>query len=63
MRMIQAGATPVTRMQYMLELQRDWARGETYKVVTDIAKEHGGGYGLGIIYASEMFKASEATKH
>lgn len=62
-RMVQAGATPITWLQYMLELQRDWARGETYKVVTDIAKEHGGGYGLGIIYASEMFKASEAKKH
>jgi hypothetical protein len=25
----------------------------------DIAKEHGGGYGLGIIYAKEMFGAEE----
>ena len=24
-RMIQAGATPITWMQYMLELQRDWS--------------------------------------
>jgi len=62
-RMVQAGATPITWLQYMLELQRDWARGATYKAVTDIAKEHGGGYGLGIIYASEMFKASEGKKH
>jgi nicotinamidase-related amidase len=58
-RMIQAGATPVTWLQYLLELQRDWARGETYQVVTGIAKEHGGGYGLGIIYAAEMFSAKE----
>lgn len=58
-RMIQAGAHPITWMQYMLELQRDWARGETYDVVTGIAKEHGGGYGLGIIYAKEMFGAQE----
>jgi hypothetical protein len=43
----------------MLELLRDWARGETYEPVMKIAKEHGGGYGLGIIYASEMFKAKE----
>ncbi|HCM47290.1 MAG TPA: hydrolase [Colwellia sp.] len=59
LRMIQAGATPVTWLQYMLELQRDWARTDTYVDVTDIAKEHGGGYGLGIIYASEMFNAKE----
>lgn len=58
-RMVQAGAHPVTWLQYMLELQRDWARGETYAPVMKIAREHGGGYGLGIIYASDMFKAKE----
>jgi nicotinamidase-related amidase len=59
-RMIQAGAQPITWMQYMLELQRDWARGETYEVVTGIAKQHGGGYGLGILYAKDMFGAQES---
>ncbi|VAX21604.1 FIG002283: Isochorismatase family protein [hydrothermal vent metagenome] len=58
-RMIQAGATPITWLQYLLELQRDWARQETYNGVIDIAKEHGGGYGLGIIYAKAMFHAKE----
>ena len=58
-RMVQAGARPITWLQYLLELQRDWSRVETYEVVTGIAKEHGGGYGLGIIYAKEMFKATE----
>jgi nicotinamidase-related amidase len=58
-RMVQAGVRPITWLQYMLELQRDWARQETYEAVTGIAKEHGGGYGLGIIYAKEMFKAHE----
>lgn len=58
-RMVQAGAHPITWLQYMLELQRDWARGETYMPVTKIAKEHAGGYGLGIIYATEMFHAKE----
>ena len=46
-------------MQYLLELQRDWARGATYAAVMDIAKEHGGGYGLGIIYAGAMFGGKE----
>lgn len=58
-RMIQAGATPITWLQYILELQRDWARQETYAAVTGIVKEHGGGYGLGVIYAKEMFAAEE----
>jgi cytochrome c5 len=31
----------------MLELQRDWARSETYAPVMHIAKEHAGGYGKG----------------
>ncbi len=58
-RMIQAGAQPITWLQYLLELQRDWSRTDTYEAVTGIAKEHGGGYGLGIIYAKEMFNAKE----
>lgn len=59
LRMIQAGAQPMTSLQYLLELQRDWARQSTYDAVNDIAKEHGGGYGLGIKYAKEMFNAQE----
>lgn len=58
-RMVQAGAHPITWLQYMLELQRDWARQGTYEAVTVIAKEHGGGYGLGIIYAKKMFGAQK----
>lgn len=58
-RMIQAGAQPITWLQYMLELQRDWKRQETYGSTTGIAKEHGGGYGLGIIYAGTMFHGKE----
>lgn len=58
-RMIQAGVQPMTALQYMLELQRDWARTETYEMTTGIAKKYGGAYGLGIIYAKSMFGASE----
>ncbi len=58
-RMIQAGAQPMTALQYLLELQRDWARGETYELTTGIARQLGGAYGLGIIYAKTMFGASE----
>jgi nicotinamidase-related amidase len=57
-RMIQAGARPMTSMQYLLELQRDWGRADTYDLTTGIAKQHGGGYGLGVIYAKAMFGGS-----
>ena len=60
-RMIQAGVRPMTSLQYLLELQRDWARSETYDLTTGIAKKYGGAYGLGIIYAKTMFGASEGA--
>jgi len=55
-RMVQAGVRPMTSLQYLLELQRDWSRQETYKAVTDLAKKYGGAYGIGIQYAHEMLK-------
>jgi nicotinamidase-related amidase len=58
-RMIQAGARPMTSLQYLLELQRDWARGETYNQTVATSIAHGGSYGLGLIYAKTMFGASE----
>ncbi|HIV71684.1 MAG TPA: hydrolase [Candidatus Aquabacterium excrementipullorum] len=58
-RMVQAGVRPITSLQYLLELQRDWARGETYDLTTGIARKFGGAYGLGITYAKTMFNAHE----
>jgi len=55
-RMVQAGAKPITSMQYILELQRDWARQETYKPVNDLLVKYGGSYGIGVQYAKEMLK-------
>jgi nicotinamidase-related amidase len=61
-RMIQAGTRPMTSVQYLLELQRDWARTETYDATTGLAKVFGGAYGIGITYAKTMLgpHASEA---
>ena len=53
-RMVQAGARPITSLQYLLELQRDWARTETYDATTSLAKTFGGAYGIGLIYAKTM---------
>ncbi|MER5792235.1 hydrolase [Streptomyces sp. NPDC001980] len=59
-RMVQGGAAPVTWVQVLLELQRDWARTETYEAVTNVVKEHGGAYGLGLVYAQTMIGAHAA---
>ena len=61
-RVIQAGAVPMTWIQTMLELQRDWARRETYDKVMAIVKEHGGAYGMGVEYAYTMIHGQEPTK-
>lgn len=63
-RMIQAGVVPVTWQQVLLEWQRDWARKETYDVVTSIVKEHSGAYGMGIDYAvTHVHKGPERVQH
>lgn len=58
-RMIQAGAQPMTSVQYLLELQRDWARSDSYDMTTGVARKFAGAYGLGITYAKAMFNAHE----
>lgn len=54
-RMIQAGASPVTWLSVLLEYQRDWAREETYDAVVNVAIQHAGAYGTGVVYAKTMF--------
>jgi nicotinamidase-related amidase len=58
-RMIQLGVRPMTSLQYMLELQRDWARTATYDKTVANAIKFGGTYGLGAIYAKTMFGGHE----
>ncbi len=68
-RMIQAGVKPITSLQYLLEIHRDWARSDKYNEVVKISKKYGGAYGLGIDYIKTMSKwmtgkeASEAEGH
>ncbi len=37
-RLIQAGAVPITSLQFLFELQQDWARSATYEGVIEILK-------------------------
>ncbi len=63
-RMIQAGVVPMTWQQVLLELQRDWARKDTYDAVIGIVREHSGAYGMGVDYAYTMVhKAPERVAH
>ncbi len=39
-RLVQAGAVPITALQFVFELQQDWARSESYNGVMDILKAH-----------------------
>jgi nicotinamidase-related amidase len=39
-RLVGAGAIPITSLQYVFELQQDWARAETYDGVMDILRAH-----------------------
>lgn len=60
LRMVQLGCVPMTSVQYLLELQRDWARTETYDGTTCVARKYAGAYGLGITYAKTMWGAQES---
>ena len=61
--MIQAGAQPRTWQQVLLELQRDWARKETYDNVIKLTQTHSGAYGMGVDYAYTIgHKAPQRAK-
>jgi nicotinamidase-related amidase len=39
-RLVQAGAVPMTSLQFLFELQQDWSRGETYEGCMKIMEAH-----------------------
>lgn len=61
-RMIQAGAVPITALQFLFELQQDWARGDTYDGVIDILKKESP-YGIQVRFSKWALgeHASEAV--
>lgn len=61
-RIEQAGAVPMTTVQVLLELQRDWARRDTYDEVLSAVKEHCGAYGQGVVYAYTMVHKAPASR-
>ncbi len=53
-RMEAHGAQLTSWLQVVLELQRDWTRKETYAGARAVIEKNGGGYGIGLRYASAM---------
>jgi nicotinamidase-related amidase len=49
-RLIQAGAVPITTLQFLFELQQDWARSDTYEGVMEILKSHSP-YGQQVVFS------------
>jgi hypothetical protein len=58
-RLCREGAVPMTWLQMLLALHRDWAPPEAYEVLLNIAKNHASAYGLEIQYAQA--KSDERT--
>jgi nicotinamidase-related amidase len=63
-RLIQAGAVPITSLQYLFELQQDWARSETYDGCMEIMKAHSP-YGIQVRFSKWALgeHASEGGAH
>jgi len=63
-RAVQAGAVPITSLQYVFELQQDWARSETYEGVMDILRAHSP-YGIQVRFSKWALgeHASEGGAH
>jgi hypothetical protein len=61
-RIEQTGAVPMTAIQVLRELQRDWARKEHDDEVLAIVKEHAGAYGQGVEYAYTMVHSAPASR-
>ncbi len=52
-RIVQAGAVPMTSLQFLFELQQDWGRSETYEGCMEIMKAHSP-YGIEVRFVKEF---------
>jgi len=52
-RLVQAGAVPVTSLQFLFELQQDWGRTETYEGCMEIMTAHAA-YGIEVRFVKEF---------
>ena len=61
-RLVQAGAVPITALQFLFELQQDWARSDTYNGIMEILKAESP-YGIEVVFSKWALgeHASEAV--
>ena len=55
-RMVQAGAVPITWIAVMSEWQRDWARESTVPAIAEITVAHGGASGVAFAWEQQTTK-------
>jgi nicotinamidase-related amidase len=58
LRMVQAGAVPVTWIAIMSEWQRDWAREATIPAVAEITIAHGGASGVALAWEQQLLSSA-----
>jgi nicotinamidase-related amidase len=58
LRMVQAGAVPVTWIAVMSEWQRDWAREATIAAVAEITVAHAGASGVAFAWEQQLLKSA-----
>jgi nicotinamidase-related amidase len=57
LRMVQAGAVPITWIAVMSEWQRDWAREATIPAVAEVTVAHGGASGVAFAWEQQLLSS------
>jgi nicotinamidase-related amidase len=61
LRMVSAGAVPITWIATLDEWQRDWARKDSYVALMDIAKRRTGVLGLSMSWAAQLMGQAQTA--
>ena len=59
LRMVQAGAVPMTWVAVMSEWQRDWAREATIPAVAEVTVDHGGASGVAFLWEQQLLNTKQ----
>src|ERR1700704_4653507 len=59
LRMVQAGAVPITWIAVMSEWQRDWAREATVPAIAEVTVAHGGASGIAFSWEQQLLNAGQ----
>jgi hypothetical protein len=59
LRMVQAGAVPITWIAVMSEWQRDWAREGTVPAIAEVTVAHGGASGVAFAWEQQLLNSGK----